>query len=159
MSREIQENDTHSEVECEFEISQFEAFNIVYDYIQSPEVLAGISIGNLMEATRDQIKNASRVEEPPFISGIYGTIRKEAYAKFSKIIEHYSGNKRKQYKKMFYQDFDVNNEQLFNVSMPITEYYRDEIYKQRNKNSSKKSKREIDLSDAGKEVNVFKIRT
>ena len=149
MSMQTEKSDSNPE-EDKTDIIIHEPFNLIKEYIPCPELTVNSCIEDLMKEMKTQIQNLDSFDGPPYFSQTFGKMRKEAYIKFNDIIKHYSGNKRNQYKRLFYKDIDLKFEQYLNQESPFKEKYRDEITKGKVMSSPKKIEDLYHLEDSGK---------
>ena len=135
------------ENDCE-EVVHLGKINFIYDYIESPEASVQKKIEELMRAVKKQVQNILKFEEPPYISQIFGRIREDAYIKYNNITSVHSGNKKIQYKRLFYKDVDLKFENLFKQLFSLKEKYREEVVGRKYKITTSKTI-DLNLEDSG----------
>jgi len=134
------------EEECQIEI--LESFNLLQDYFQSPVFSINLEIQQIFQHVLSQISHVN-FQEAPYLSQTYGKIRKEAYLKFTSLIQRNYGNFLRQHKKIFYEQIDVKAQEHFHQKWSIPDQYSDQIQQQKAKGSILKVKREYDFNNSG----------
>jgi len=137
--------DSGSEIDDEPQVTRLEPLNLLQDYFQSPVFTINLEIQQIFEHVKAQIDEI-KFQEAPYFPQTYGEIRKEAYLKFTQLIEQNYRKTLRQHKKIFHDQIDTKGEEYFNQKWSINDQYSNQIERQKTKGSILKVKREYDFN-------------
>jgi len=119
------DKDSEFSHDCDIpEAYQYEKFNIKQDYIPHPNSIIANKLAEISSQVNGKLQNVKFPQRGPYLSKIFGDIRKEAFAKFEAIINEYPEPKRSDYLREFYYKIDIESQKNFDTTVDLKDMYR-----------------------------------
>lgn len=93
------------------------------DYIPHPEAFIKSKFESLTDRMNQKLHQVNCIEYPPFLSQVYGDVRKELYLELDETLKDFSLAKRNEYKYRFYQEIDLKFQEKFQNMFNIRDKY------------------------------------